>query len=144
MTAYEQKLLHPNWQKKKGEILKRDNYKCRSCSATDITLHAHHIFYIEGTDPWDYKDDALITYCEVCHNTQHLIGNTLQSYLLDLIKENPLMIHMVAQLCVLAERADDFEDKLRAFLKKEMENYYKSNRPKIDGKKTNGHGKMEG
>ena len=87
-------------------------------------MHAHHIFYLPDTDPWDYKDDDLITYCEVCHNTEHLIGNTLQDYLIDLIKENPLMIHMVGQLCVLAEKLPDFEVSLRKFLNKQMGLYY--------------------
>lgn len=124
--TYSEKLLDPRWQRKKAEILERDDYTCKSCGATHITLHAHHIFYVDDTDPWDYKDDALITLCEVCHNTQHLIGNTLQNYLLDLIKSNPLMIHMVAQLCVLSDRVENFEVALRTFLKKEMENYYQS------------------
>lgn len=135
--TYEDKLLHPKWQKKKGDILSRDNHTCRSCGRTDITLHAHHIFYVPDTDPWDYSDDVLVTYCEICHNTEHLIGNTLQSYLMELINKNPLMVHMVAQLCVLSEKVDDFETKLRLFLKNEMESYYESNRRKPNGKKTN-------
>lgn len=122
--TYAEKLLSPLWQKKKAEILLRDNYKCRSCGREDITLHAHHIFYVENTEPWDYNDDALITLCEVCHNTQHLIGNILQGYLIELIKENPLMIHMVAQLCVLSEKMPNFESSLRDYLNKEMGNYY--------------------
>lgn len=132
MATYAEKLLDPRWQKRKGEILLRDNHKCRSCGATHITLHAHHIFYVEDTDPWDYSDDALITYCEVCHNTEHLIGNTLQGYLLELIKDNPLMIHMVAQMCVLTEKVPEFSEKLRVFLKKQMTVYYDSKK-KING-----------
>jgi hypothetical protein len=126
--TYPDKLLDPRWQKKKAEILTRDNYTCRSCGTTDITLHAHHIKYIEDIEPWDYADKLLITYCEICHNTQHLIGNTIQSYLIDLIKNNPPMIHLSAQMCVLAEKKADFNGKLRVFLKKEIEDYYESNR----------------
>lgn len=130
--TYAEKLLSPLWQKRKAEILLRDNYTCRSCGAKDITLHAHHIFYVTDTDPWDYTDEALITYCDVCHNTEHLIGNTLQNYLLELIKDNPLMIHMVAQMCVLTEKVPEFTEALRGFLKKQMTVYYDSKR------KTNG------
>lgn len=128
--TYIEKLLDPRWQKRKGEILHRDNFTCKSCGRKDITLHAHHIFYIEDTEPWDYSDDALITYCEVCHNTEHLIGNTLQGYLLELIKENPLMIHIVAQMCVLTEKVPEFTDALRVFLKKQMSAYYDSKKIK--------------
>lgn len=127
---YQEKLQHPLWQKKKASILERDNYTCKSCGSKDITLHAHHLFYIPDTDPWDYKDEALITYCEVCHNTEHLIGNTLRETLLDLIKDNPLLIHLVAQLCVLSEKVDDFTERLRKFLKTEMERYYESRKNK--------------
>ena len=131
--TYQDKLLDPKWQKKKSEILLRDNYKCRSCGSEHITLHAHHIFYIEGTDPWDYKDDNLITLCEVCHNTEHLIGNTIRTYLIDLIKDNPLLIHMVAQLCVLSEKVPEFEESLRRFLKDEMNKYYQYRKSSNNG-----------
>jgi hypothetical protein len=131
--TYEERLLDPRWQKKKGEILTRDNHTCRSCGSKDITLHAHHIFYVPDTDPWDYKDDALITYCEICHNTEHLIGNTLRQFLLELIRDNPPLIHLVAQLCVLSEKVPDFVDRLRKFMKKEMETYYKSRKQQLNG-----------
>lgn len=130
--TYEEKLLHPKWQKKKAEILARDNHTCRSCGATEITLHAHHLFYIKDTDPWDYKDDSLITYCEICHNTEHLIGNVLRDYLVELIKENPPLIHMVSQLCVLSEKLPEFEPKLRSFLKDEMTRYYQHKKTERD------------
>lgn len=133
--TYEEKLLDPRWQKKKAQILDRDNYKCKSCGSEHITLHAHHIFYLPDTEPWDYKDEDLITLCEICHNTQHLIGNILQSYLLELIRENPLMIHMVAQLCVLTEKVPEFTESLRLFLKKEAKNYYDQRKLGNNGKK---------
>lgn len=127
---YQEKLQHPLWQQKKARIHERDNWTCKSCGAKDVTLHAHHLLYIPDTDPWDYKDEALITYCEVCHNTEHLIGNTLRETLLDLIKDNPLLIHLVAQLCVLSEKVDDFTERLRKFLKTEMDRYYDSRKNK--------------
>jgi len=130
--TYAEKLKDPRWQKRKGEILLRDNHTCRSCGAENITLHAHHIFYMPDTDPWDYNDDALITYCEICHNTEHLIGNTLQGYLLELIQQNPLMVHMVAQMCVLTEKIPDFTTALRGFLDKQMGTYYDSKK-KLNG-----------
>jgi hypothetical protein len=134
--TYDEQLLHPKWQRRKAEILARDNHKCRSCGSEHVTLHAHHIFYIPETFLWDYKDDSLITLCEVCHNTEHLIGNTLRTYLLELIQKNPLMIHMVAQLCVLAEEVPKFEDSLRKFLKDEMNNYYQSRKSHRNGEKS--------
>lgn len=123
---YDEMRAHPLWQKRKAEILKRDNHICRSCGNRDITLHAHHTSYLPDTLLWDYPDELLITYCEICHNTEHLIGNTLRSYLLELIQNRVPLIHLVAQLCVLIEKVPDFTDRLRKFMKKEMEIYYKS------------------
>lgn len=121
---YLEKLKHPLWQKRKGEILERDKFTCRSCGSKDITLHAHHLIYIKDAEPWDYPDELLITYCEVCHNTQHLIGTVLKDELLTLIKDNPLMIHLIAQACILTDKLPNFTDQLRDFLKGQMNIYF--------------------
>lgn len=66
--TYSQKLKHPKWQKKRLEILQRDNFKCRLCDDDNSTLHIHHLKYIGfKSDPWDIDNDFLITYCEDCH-----------------------------------------------------------------------------
>jgi hypothetical protein len=64
---YAEKLRDPRWQKRRLDILSRDNFTCQSCYSTEKTLHVHHKTYIRGVDPWDYKDDYLITLCEECH-----------------------------------------------------------------------------
>lgn len=61
-------LRDPRWQKKRLEILQRDNFTCRKCKDETITLHIHHTFYRkQETLPWDYPDKSLITLCENCH-----------------------------------------------------------------------------
>lgn len=124
--TYDEMREHPSWQKRKAEILKRDNHACRSCGSKDVTLHAHHLYYLPDKLLWEYEDNALITLCEICHNTEHLIGNTIRESLLELIRNKPPLIHLVAQLCVLIEKHPDFTDRLRKFLKREMDIYYKS------------------
>jgi hypothetical protein len=123
---YLERLSHPLWQKKKGEILVRDNHTCQSCyTHSGITLHAHHKKYDKNKDPWDYPDSNFITLCEVCHNTEHLVGPNLS--IEDLIKEirgYHLMTGMVAQLCVLVEEDEKFESELRWFLHKQINEYY--------------------
>jgi hypothetical protein len=57
---------HPKWQKKRLEILSRDEWKCVACSDSQSTLHVHHLTY-DG-DPWDVPDDWLQTLCEGCHS----------------------------------------------------------------------------
>jgi len=52
-------------------VLKRDNYTCQRCSATDIELHCHHYEGIE-INPIESADaDNCITLCKNCHNDIH-------------------------------------------------------------------------
>lgn len=64
---YAKKLKHPNWQKKRLQILNRDRFTCKLCGDTETTLHIHHKYYVNGNDPWDYPNTALVTLCEHCH-----------------------------------------------------------------------------
>jgi hypothetical protein len=66
--TYAEKLKHPKWQKKRLEILERDNFMCQNCGDNESQLHVHHIKYIFGNEIWDYKDNLLITFCKDCHN----------------------------------------------------------------------------
>ena len=63
--SYAEKLKSPKWQKRRLEILSRDEFKCQYCFDRETTLHVHHLEY-KG-NPWDAEDDQLITVCEHCH-----------------------------------------------------------------------------
>lgn len=66
--TYSEKLRHPLWQKKRLQILQRDDWACRSCGTKTKNLQVHHIVYCgKGTNPWDYADDLLQSLCEDCH-----------------------------------------------------------------------------
>lgn len=65
--TYGELLKDPRWQRKRLEVLQRDEWTCKSCFAADKTLHVHHKFYLSGKAPWDYEDTHLITLCEDCH-----------------------------------------------------------------------------
>lgn len=65
--TYSEKLKDPRWQKKRLEILERDNWECKSCSDTENTLHVHHKFYENKKEPWEYDNECLITLCADCH-----------------------------------------------------------------------------
>lgn len=87
--TYAEKLQDPRWQKKRLKILERDNWSCQLCGDNDVTLHIHHLKY--SGNPWDVKDDDLITYCKCCHSLIEFLkkgykGNMLKS----LIKEPPV------------------------------------------------------
>lgn len=63
--TYKEKLRDPRWQKKRLEILDRDNFTCQLCGDKHTTLHVHHNSYSEN--PWDVENSELITYCADCH-----------------------------------------------------------------------------
>ena len=62
---YSEKLKDPKWQKRRLEILSRDDFRCLECGRNDLTLHVHHRMYFDN--PWDAPDWALETKCEECH-----------------------------------------------------------------------------
>lgn len=65
--TYSDKLKNPLWQKKRLEILNRDNFTCLICSDTETELHIHHKQYKWGNTPWDYDNDNFQTLCKCCH-----------------------------------------------------------------------------
>ena len=74
---YSELLKDPRWQKKRLEIMQRDNFACALCLDTKSTLHVHHKKYIKGNMPWAYEDKYLITLCDKCHQKQHLTDEFL-------------------------------------------------------------------
>jgi hypothetical protein len=67
---YSEKLKNPKWQRKRLEILQRDEFKCCYCDDTETELQVHHIKYIG--EPWQANNDDLITLCKHCHTTVSL------------------------------------------------------------------------
>jgi len=64
--TYAEKLQDPRWQKKRLEVLERDNWTCQLCGDTETTLHIHHEKY--SKNPWDSHLNDLICYCKHCHS----------------------------------------------------------------------------
>jgi hypothetical protein len=69
--AYSEKLKDPRWQRKRLEVLSRDNFSCKICGDETKTLHVHHCGYSnEYKNPWEYPNGWLITLCETCHEDE--------------------------------------------------------------------------
>lgn len=68
--AYRAKFKDPRWQKKRLEVMERDNFECQYCGSGKTTLNIHHLYYIGNKDPWDYPLSALLTLCEICHEDE--------------------------------------------------------------------------
>jgi 5-methylcytosine-specific restriction endonuclease McrA len=94
MTYYE-KLKDPRWQKKRLEVMERDEFTCQLCTKTDVTLNVHHKSYIYGNDPWDYELDNFVTYCEKCHSLEEQSKTTLKEMILELQKSGIPLLHIL-------------------------------------------------
>src|SRR5665647_714409 len=70
MTKYAELLRDPRWQKKRLEIMQRDEFTCQCCFDSESTLNVHHCHYEKGKLPWEYDGMALITLCESCHEQE--------------------------------------------------------------------------
>jgi hypothetical protein len=71
---YAEKLKDPRWQKKRLEIMGRDEFMCQGCQDTTSMLSVHHRYYVKGREPWDYPDNLLVTLCQVCHEHERDIA----------------------------------------------------------------------
>ena len=69
--SYNEQIRSPHWQKRRLQILQRDNFTCQICGSTEKTLHVHHLCYRKDAKIWDYPDNTLITLCEDCHRMEH-------------------------------------------------------------------------
>ena len=87
---YSEKLRDPRWQKKRLEILERDNWTCRVCLGKENTLHVHHIDYFRG-DPWETPANLLVTLCEECHEAEREQWGENSNLLLKELKANGFM-----------------------------------------------------
>lgn len=79
--TYSEKLLDPRWQRRRLEILSRDDFTCRHCESKTRTLHVHHRYYITGREPWEYPDVALETLCTDCHGMEPRPGERERAWL---------------------------------------------------------------
>jgi hypothetical protein len=69
-ASYSELLLDPRWQRKRLEIMQRDDFTCQKCSCSSDTLNVHHCYYENGLSPWEYPDSSLLTLCKLCHSEE--------------------------------------------------------------------------
>jgi hypothetical protein len=65
--VYGDLLNDPRWQRKRLEVMQRDDFSCQLCSDTQTELQVHHKKYVSGRQPWEYDAKELITLCVHCH-----------------------------------------------------------------------------
>lgn len=113
--SYYLKLKDPRWQKKRLEILQRDEFQCTCCGDTETELHVHHCYYEFGKELWEYEDEFLITLCYECHNAHTFCQKSIKGSLKhiqydclyefeEIVKEcmymNPYELDLVKKYCI--------------------------------------------
>jgi HNH endonuclease len=76
---YSEKLKSPQWQKKRLEILQRDNFTCQLCSDTETELQVHHLKYTG--EPQDAPNEDLQTLCKHCHESESFVSKSSDTLL---------------------------------------------------------------
>lgn len=98
IMKYSEKLKSPKWQRKRLEILNRDNFTCLLCGDTETELQIHHLKYT-GYNPEDAPNEDLETLCKDCHSIKTLYNDSklIKSYkkndvLLAINSENSIIV----------------------------------------------------
>jgi hypothetical protein len=68
---YSEQIKSAKWQKRRLDILNRDEFTCQECGNKELTLHVHHKQYRKNASIWEYENWELTTLCEKCHSDTH-------------------------------------------------------------------------
>lgn len=77
----------PRWQKKRLEIMERDEFACQMCSDSKSVLNVHHRYYTPTHKVWDYPNEALVTLCESCHSGEKVSMEEYTSLMVNTLKQ---------------------------------------------------------
>ena len=99
--SYYDLLKSPKWQKKRLEILQRDEFKCTFCESDDKQLHVHHIYYLKGKKPWEYDNDMYKTLCDECHDLHHRFIEPVYENLNVKVRKQDLYYEVTALIMML-------------------------------------------
>ena len=102
--TYSEKLKDPRWQKKRLEILQRDEFMCQLCQDTESTLVIHHYKY--SGEPWEVEDKYLMTLCESCHESEHKNMKACKEMLLnEMMGLDSYLYHLTAHIIHLLKNS---------------------------------------
>ncbi len=79
---------HPEWQKKRLEVMEYAQFKCQCCGAKDNPLNVHHVNYDQDKPLWNYKFYEFRCLCETCHQHQHELIRLFRSIVSRLDNKN--------------------------------------------------------
>lgn len=77
--TYQEQIKHPEWQKKRLEVLEANSFTCEDCGATEKQLHVHHPYYKKFALIWEYDVSELMCLCNECHENYHSVTNGIKA-----------------------------------------------------------------
>lgn len=101
---YKEQIKTPKWQKRRLEIMQRDDFTCQICGAKDKTLHVHHTTYIQGRSIWEYPDKMLITLCEDCHEIEHKLNTFIPDWIKQLKEDGITATELMCMFMKIHEK----------------------------------------
>lgn len=112
--SYAELLRDPQWQRKRLEVLQRDDWQCVECKARDKTLDVHHKRYPRwGLAPWEVDDEWLVTLCQPCHGQVTALRQLARS-LLDAIEiRTGALSQIVGYMQAIAAMHPDEEQQIK-------------------------------
>ena len=125
---YKEDLKSKNWQRRRLEVLSRDNFQCQSasCNRKCETLDVHHLFYLDYIKPWLYPTDLLITLCTTCHNKEHKCRTRHEQDLYTALLQKGFLFSDIVALTTLIYTNEYFLKDLIQDVKKIQSNHLKN------------------
>lgn len=102
--TYFQQIKHPNWQRKRLEVLEENNFECINCGAKDQELHVHHPYYRKGAMVWEYESSELQCLCHKCHKDAHELDERIKKALALCRDKERVLGYISAMNCTFSER----------------------------------------
>lgn len=131
MNTYSEKLKDPRWQKKRLEILDRDQFTCQFCFDKESTLHVHHIKYVN--EPWQIDNKYLISLCFDCHESVEIVKKEWKIIFEELqINPRPEVLFETIKIikCITERKLNPYElsaiyKAVKNFTNKDFDKYFK-------------------
>jgi len=73
-ASHPELLNHPEWHKKKLEILEKSGFRCINCRSDEKTLDVYHSYYENSLKPWEYPEKSLYCLCGECYRKSQYIN----------------------------------------------------------------------
>jgi len=112
--TYQEQLQHPNWQRRRLEVLNLYGFECGNCGDKEKMLHVHHKKYVKGRMAWEYSDEELEVLCKDCHADEHENKALLERLIENMSGGLPYAIGLLAGYMDVSMDVANEEDERRA------------------------------